>query len=350
MKKYIIAIIALMSSFFTTTADAMSYEQARVQALFLTDKMAYELNLNEAQYEAVYEINLDYLMSVNTCDDVYSRYWTIRNTDLSYILMDWQYTAYCVAHYFYRPIWWYAGYWHFGIYARYPHRDYYFFGRPKFYVTYRGGHSWHSNGGRSWYHGRDFGTRNHGNFSGMRDGWNRGEYRGHGGGSRNYDNGTRGNFGSDRGNRGDRQFGSTRGGSLTDRSASGNFAGRRFGSRNEGVGQNRFGSSRESSTRSTITRQNNDTYGRGNTTSRSFSGSRSTTTQSRNFGSGNSSTSRSFSGSGNSTSRSHFSGSNSSSSRSFGSSGGFTRGNGGGNNSSRSNGNSNGGGNFGGRR
>ena len=349
MKKYIIAIIALMSSFFTT-ADAMSYEQARVQALFLTDKMAYELNLNEAQYEAVYEINLDYLMSVNTCDDVYSRYWTIRNTDLSYILMDWQYTAYCAAHYFYRPIWWDAGYWHFGIYARYPHRDYYFFGRPKFYVTYRGGHSWHSNGGRSWYHGRDFGTRNHGNFSGMRDGWNRGEYRGHGGGSRNYDNGTRGNFGSDRGHRGDRQFGSTRGGSLTDRSASGNFAGRRFGSRNEGVGQNRFGSSRESSTRSTIIRQNNDTYGRGNTTSRSFSGSRSTTTQSRNFGSGNSSTSRSFSGSGNSTSRSHFSGSNSSSSRSFGSSGGFTRGNGGGNNSSRSNGNSNGGGNFGGRR
>ena len=349
MKKYIIAIIALMSSFFTT-ADAMSYEQARVQALFLTDKMAYELNLNEAQYEAVYEINLDYLMSVNTCDDVYSRYWTIRNTDLSYILMDWQYTAYCAAHYFYRPIWWDAGYWHFGIYARYPHRDYYFFGRPKFYVTYRGGHSWHSNGGRSWYHGRDFGTRNHGNFSGMRDGWHRGEYRGHGGGSRNYDNGTRGNFGSDHGNRGDRQFGSTRGGSLTDRSASGNFAGRRFGSRNEGVGQNRFGSSRESSTRSTITRQSNDTYGRGNTTSRSFSGSRSTTTQSRNFGSGNSSTSRSFSGSGNSTSRSHFSGSNSSSSRSFGSSGGFTRGNGGGNNSSRSNGNSNGGGNFGGRR
>ena len=38
MKKYIIAIIALMSSFFTT-ADAMSYEQARGQALFLTDKM-----------------------------------------------------------------------------------------------------------------------------------------------------------------------------------------------------------------------------------------------------------------------------------------------------------------------
>lgn len=337
MKKYIIAIVALMSSFFTT-ADAMSYEQARVQALFLTDKMAYELNLNEAQYEAVYEINLDYLLRVNTCDDVYSRYWTIRNTDLSYILMDWQYTAYCAAHYFYRPIWWDAGCWHFGIYARYPHRDYYYFGHPHFYFTYRGGHSWHSNGGRSWYHGRDFGTRNHGNFSGMRDGWNRGDYRGHGGGSRNYDNGTRGN----------RQFGSTRGGNLTDRSASGNFTGRRFGSRNEGVGQNHFGSSRESSTRSTITRQNNDTYGRGNTTSRSFSGSRSTTTQSRNFGSGSSS--RSFSGSGNSSSRSHFSGSNSSSSHSFSSGGSFTRGNGGGNNSSRSNGNSNGGGNFGGRR
>ena len=27
-----------------TSANAMSYEQARQQALFLTDKMAYELN------------------------------------------------------------------------------------------------------------------------------------------------------------------------------------------------------------------------------------------------------------------------------------------------------------------
>ena len=88
----------------TFTANAMSYEQARQQALFLTDKMAYELNLTDDQYEAAYEINLDYLMSVNTVDDLYGSYWRYRNLDLSYILLDWQYRAFCDAAYFYRPL------------------------------------------------------------------------------------------------------------------------------------------------------------------------------------------------------------------------------------------------------
>lgn len=43
----------------------MTYSQAKDEALFLADKMAYELNLTDEQYEAAYEINLDYLMAVN---------------------------------------------------------------------------------------------------------------------------------------------------------------------------------------------------------------------------------------------------------------------------------------------
>ena len=35
--------------------------------------MAYELNLTNAQYEDVYEINLDYLMSVNGRNDAYGK-------------------------------------------------------------------------------------------------------------------------------------------------------------------------------------------------------------------------------------------------------------------------------------
>ncbi len=160
----------------TFTANAMSYEQARQQALFLTDKMAYELNLTDAQYEAAYEINLDYLMSVNTVDDLYGSYWRYRNLDLSYILLDWQYRAFCDAAYFYRPLYFSGGYWRFGIYARYPYRDYYYFHRPRVYVSYCGGHSWHSNHGRSWYHGRDFRPKHTKNHFGMRDGFNRGDY------------------------------------------------------------------------------------------------------------------------------------------------------------------------------
>ena len=177
MKRMIIALVAMFMMTFTT-ASAMSYEQARQQALFLTDKMAYELNLTEDQYEAAYEVNLDYLMSVDTYDDLYGAYWRQRNMDLSYILLDWQYRTYINATYFYRPLYWNAGYWHFGIYARYPRRDYFYFGRPHFYVSYHGGHSWRVNGNRSWYHGRSFGgPRPGGNPRiGMRDGFNRGDY------------------------------------------------------------------------------------------------------------------------------------------------------------------------------
>ena len=93
MKK-LLAILTMVLTF-TVSANAMSYKQAREQALFLTDKMAYELNLNEEKYDAVYEINLDYLMGVNTYDDLYGPYWRYRNLDLSYVLFDWQYNAFC---------------------------------------------------------------------------------------------------------------------------------------------------------------------------------------------------------------------------------------------------------------
>ena len=166
---------------------AMSYEQARDRALFLTDKMAYELNLNDEQYEAAYEVNLDYLMSINTYDDLYGTYWTRRNLDLSYILFDWQYNAFCSAAYFYRPLSWTNGVWRFSIYARYPNRTYFYFGRPAFYATYYGGHSWHMNGGRSWYHGRSFGPRPGESRFGMRDRFDRGDFRGPRNDNRRYD-------------------------------------------------------------------------------------------------------------------------------------------------------------------
>ena len=58
-------MILAMMMVMTISANAMSYNAAKNEALFLSDKMAYELNLTAAQYEAVYEINLDYLMSLN---------------------------------------------------------------------------------------------------------------------------------------------------------------------------------------------------------------------------------------------------------------------------------------------
>lgn len=174
MKKFIFTMITLLG--LSASSQAMSYEQARQQALFLADKMAYELNLTEDQYEACYEVNLDYFMGINSQVDLYGDYWTRRNLDLSYILVDWQYRMFLDAAYFYRPLYWADGFWHFGIYARYPHRDYFYFGRPVFYDVYHGGHAWRMNGGKSWYHGRDFGMHGTRNHKGMRDGFNNGHY------------------------------------------------------------------------------------------------------------------------------------------------------------------------------
>ena len=110
--------------------------------------------LSDEQYEAAYEINLDYLMGVTSYDDVYGDYWERRNRDMSYVLLESQWNAFIAASYFYRPLYWSDGFWHFGIYARYPHRDYFIFGRPAFYASYRGAHAWHVVGGHGYYHGR----------------------------------------------------------------------------------------------------------------------------------------------------------------------------------------------------
>lgn len=333
MKKFIIALVAMFTMTFTT-ASAMSYEQARHQALFLTDKMAYELNLTDDQYEAAYEVNLDYLMGINTYDDLYGVYWRQRNLDLSYILLDWQYRAFCDATYFYRPLYWDGGYWHFGIYARYPRRDYFFFGRPHFYVSYRGDHCWRVNGGRSWYHGRSYGRPFAGGQPrmGMRDGFNRGDYgRGQSFGNMQRQSSTRTtvtrdrNFGNGSFNNGRIESNRYNNGGGTFRG--GTFGGGTFGSRNN---NSRSNMSRDFTPRSTT--PNSSSFG-GN---RSFGGSN------RSFNGG--SNSRSFGGGNNSRS---FNSGSSSSSRSFG--GGTSRSFGGG--GSHSNGGSkSGGGSFGGRR
>ena len=267
------ALVALFA--FVASASAMSYEQARQQALFLTDKMAYELNLTEEQYEAAYEVNLDYLMGVNTQDDLYGIYWERRNLDLSYILLDWQYRLYLDATYFYRPLYWSAGYWHFGIYARYPHRDYFYFGLPRFYSVYRGGHAWHMNGGRSWYHGRSFAPAGRGRNEhfGMHNRFERGDYgcgsRGldNRGNNRGYNNGNRGNdnrgYGSrgnnrgrdnrsfDQNNRGQRNVGSSA------QSRPNNVQPGRSSQPGYSNQNGNFGGSRQSSTRTTVGRQYN---------------------------------------------------------------------------------------------
>ena len=132
----ILAVMMVM----TISANAMSYNAAKHEALFLSDKMAYELNLTAAQYEAVYEINLDYLMSLNGHGDVFGIWWDRRNADLRFVLNSWQYDKYMALTHFYRPVAWKAGGWTFAVYAHYG-RGHFYNAHPKVFVSYKGGHN-----------------------------------------------------------------------------------------------------------------------------------------------------------------------------------------------------------------
>lgn len=133
----------------------LSYEDARREAFFLSDKMAYELGLTDAQYEAVYEINLDYLLNMQGESSLYGSYWSRRNSDLFYVLNARQYNHYIGEDYFYRPVYWYNQNYAYRVYNRYTDRDRFYRSRPADYFTYRGGRN---QSAESYYAGR-FGDR-----------------------------------------------------------------------------------------------------------------------------------------------------------------------------------------------
>lgn len=150
MKKFIITLsVALMA---VTNALAMSTSSIRENARFLTDRMAYELDMTPRQYEDCYEINYDFIYSINRImndvaygyADAIDRYYTYldyRNDDLHYILTNHQYARFISLDYFYRPIYTYRGDWYFRVYQVYNNRKFFYFDAPTIYRTYNGAHS-----------------------------------------------------------------------------------------------------------------------------------------------------------------------------------------------------------------
>ena len=126
MKKMILMVMMMTIAIST---NAMTYNEARNEALFLTDKMAYELGLDDAQYDAVYNLNLDYLMGLNTRADLYGSRWSLRDRGLLRVLTPAQYRLYVNRGYFYRPVSWGRNALVFNIYSHY-NRNHYFRHRP----------------------------------------------------------------------------------------------------------------------------------------------------------------------------------------------------------------------------
>ncbi len=142
-----------------TSAAAMSFSKARKEALFLSDKMAYELELSLSQYEAVYEINLDYFLGLYDPADLDGVYWLRRNADLRYVLSPWQWDLYTRIVDFYRPMSWVRRHsFSLVLRTRYTTSNHFFYDRPTVYYSFRGGHNV---GNTSYYYGREFHRPSH---------------------------------------------------------------------------------------------------------------------------------------------------------------------------------------------
>lgn len=114
--------------------------------------MAFELNLNQSQYNDLFEINFDFLSGVDpyltgmACADAaaldaYYRYLDERNDDLRWVLSSSAYTRFLAIEYFFRPIYAMNNVCYLRVYKVYPNRSFFYFGRPVHYLTYCGAHS-----------------------------------------------------------------------------------------------------------------------------------------------------------------------------------------------------------------
>ena len=144
-------MMLLMLTISVPAMSAMSMSKVRQHARFLTDRMAYELNLTTMQYNDVYEVNHDFIDNVRyIMDDVtagypsavdrYYDYLDFRNDDLRWILSASQYRRFMNVDYFYRPIYTTASEWLFRIYRVYNDITHFYFGKPHHYKSYKGEH------------------------------------------------------------------------------------------------------------------------------------------------------------------------------------------------------------------
>ena len=166
MKRILFILLATLSTAVCSAGtDAMSNSKVRKETRFLTDKMAYELNLNTEQYNDVYEINYDFISGVRyVMDDVlygnewalnrYYDYLDVRNDDLRWVLSSRQYARFMQAEYFYRPIYTSGNRWYFRVYITYTNHNHFYFPRPYHYRTYVGGHYRTHHNNVSYYRGR----------------------------------------------------------------------------------------------------------------------------------------------------------------------------------------------------
>lgn len=152
MKKSIVTLVLVLLG--TIQMFAMSTSTIRNHARFLSDRMAYELDLSPRQYDDVYEINYDFIYwssrimndVVYGYGDAIDHYYDLlddRNDDLRYVLSGAQYRRFLNCSYFYRPIYTTGKSWSFRIYTVYRNHTFFYYDAPSHFKTYTGAHSRH---------------------------------------------------------------------------------------------------------------------------------------------------------------------------------------------------------------
>ena len=147
MKKIILTLVLAAAT--VINVCAMSKYRASREARFLTDKMAWELDLSYGQMEDVYEINYDYFRALDNVYDKYTWAYDIRNEELSFVLSPRQWARFIAIEYFYVPVRVYRHAWVFPVHNHY-HSNHFYYDAPHAYSHYSGGHA-HN---RDFYRGR----------------------------------------------------------------------------------------------------------------------------------------------------------------------------------------------------
>lgn len=136
---------------------AMSHSTIRNNARFLSDRMAYELDLTPMQYDDIYEINYDFLYAINRImpdvvfgyGDAIRHYYDLldyRNDDIRYVLTMRQYQKFIMTEHFYRPIYSTGKDWMLRVHTIYNNHTFFYFDAPSVFKHYKGGHSHHAYG------------------------------------------------------------------------------------------------------------------------------------------------------------------------------------------------------------
>ena len=164
MKRILTLTLTVLLSTLLAQAS-MSNSKVRKETRFLTDKMAYELNLSTRQYDDVYEINYDFISSIRyLADDIcrgyawaqdrYYEYLDLRNDDLRWVLDRAQYNRFMHTDYFFRPAYLTGRNWAFRVRITYTRPDLFYFPKPAHYASYCGAHCRRNYQGVSYYSGR----------------------------------------------------------------------------------------------------------------------------------------------------------------------------------------------------